>query len=151
MSHPKYSDINDKVMADPKFFTDVEKQFNPNQARFYKQSIEHLKKLKKPINENLRQIRINTYYYKRYKSENYILYFIMFILIFLIVLALIKQKYSYLDDLAYSVIVGSILALSLLYIVYSIYLLMMKDDSNYDEDDFMFNTTTEEKPDIIKR
>lgn len=75
----------------------------------------------------------------------------MFILIFLIVLALIKQKYSYLDDLAYSVIVGSILALSLLYIVYSIYLLMMKDDSNYDEDDFMFNTTTEEKPDIIKR
>jgi hypothetical protein len=150
MRYPKYSDINNNVMNDPKFFTDVDKQYNPKQSEFYGQVNKQLIKIKKPINENLRQIQINTYYYKRYKSENYILYFIMFILTFLIIIALIKQKYAYLDDLAYSVIVGTILALSLLYISYSTYLIIMKDDSNYDEDNFMFNTSIEDIP-IIKK
>ncbi len=93
----------------------------------------------KHLNEHLKQVQVNTYYYKRYKSENRLLYFIMFICFIIISIALIKRKMPFFDDLSYSIIVGIILGLSLLYIGYNIYLLMHKDNINYDEDDYKFN------------
>ena len=99
----------------------------------------------KHLSEDLKQVQVNTYYYKRYKSENYILYFIMFMCFIIISIALIKKKMPSFDDLSYSIIVGTIMGLSLLYIVYCVYLLIHKDPVNYDEHDYRFdsNSTTD--------
>jgi amino acid permease len=96
----------------------------------------------KHFNEDLKQVQVNTYYYKRYKSENHILYFIMFMCFIIISIALIKKKMPYFDDLSYSIIVGTIMGLSLLYIVYCIYILIHKDAVNYDEHDYKFDSKT---------
>lgn len=93
------------------------------------------------LNEDLKKVQVNTYYYKRYKSENQILYFIMFTSFVIILIALIKKKLTYFDDLSYSIIVAIIMILSLSYILYSIYLLTYKDELNYDEDNYPNNST----------
>lgn len=92
------------------------------------------------LNEDLKKVQVNTYYYKRYKSENQILYFIMFVCFIIISIALIKKKLRSFDDLSYSIIVGIIIALSLFYIAYSIYLLTYKDEVNYDEDNYPYTS-----------
>jgi hypothetical protein len=92
------------------------------------------------LNEDLKKVQVNTYYYKRYKSENQILYFIMFICFIIISIALIKKKITSFDDLSYSIIVGIIITLSLFYISYSIYLLIYKDEVNYDEDNYPYTS-----------
>lgn len=92
------------------------------------------------LNEDLKKVQVNTYYYKRYKSENQILYFIMIMCFIIISIALIKKKITSFDDLSYSIIVGIILALSLFYISYSIYLLTYKDEVNYDEDNYPYTS-----------
>lgn len=94
----------------------------------------------KHLSEDLKQVQVNTYYYKRYKSENRILYFIMFMCFIIISIALIKKKMPFFDDLSYSIIIGTIMGLSLLYIVYYIYLLIHKDSLNYDEHDYKFTS-----------
>jgi heme/copper-type cytochrome/quinol oxidase subunit 4 len=137
-----YLDISN-VITDSIFGTPNDSQYNPNQYKFYTQVNSSLNGLTTPLNEDLRQLQINTYYYKRYKSENNLLNFIMVVFIIIIIIALIKKQTPFFDDLSYSIIVGTILGIALLYIVYSIYLLMHKDDYNYDEDDYadyMFNT-----------
>jgi len=92
------------------------------------------------LNEDLKKVQVNTYYYKRYKSENQILYFIMIICFIIISIALIKKKLTSFDDLSYSIIIGIIIALSLFYISYSIYLLTYKDEVNYDEDNYPYTS-----------
>lgn len=109
---------------------------NMNQLIFYDQVNDDLTSRK---NDNLRQVQINTYYYKQYKSENQLLYFIMIVCIIIIIIAVIKKKIPFFDDLAYSVIIGIILSLSFLYIIYYIRKLIYKDDHNYDEDEYLFN------------
>lgn len=94
----------------------------------------------KHLSEDLKQVQVNTYYYKRYKSENRILYFIMFMCFIIISIALIKKKMPFFDDLSYSIIIGTIMGLSLLYIVYCIYTLIQKDSVNYDEYDYKFTS-----------
>jgi hypothetical protein len=112
-----------------------------SEINLYNELTDSVKKLNKPINEQLRQVQINTYYYKRHKSENQILYFIMIVFVIIIFIAVIKKSFPFFDDYAYSIIVGTIFAFSILYVVYSIYLLMYKDDHNYDEDNYKFNST----------
>lgn len=90
------------------------------------------------LTEDLKKVQVNTYYYKRYKSENQILYFIMFICFIIISIALIKKKVTSFDDLSYSIIVGIIIVVSLFYISHSIYLLTYKDELNYDEDNYPY-------------
>jgi amino acid permease len=121
---------------DPLFASPDDSVFNPNQARFYNEMNNSLKTFSKPINEDLKQIQVNTYYYKRYKSENQILYFTIVILFIIIVLSLIRKKFPYLDETTYSIIVGIILAFSLMYIMYCIWKLLYKDKLNYDENDY---------------
>lgn len=118
---------------DPLFISDNDSVFNPNQAQFYKEINASLKTLNKPINDELKQIQVNTYYYKRYKSENTILYVTIAVLFLVIILSLIRKNYPYFDDNSYSIIVGAILAILLIYIVLSIKTLFYKDELNYDE------------------
>ena len=110
---------------------------NPNQIKFYSQVNDNLTSKQ---NDNLRQVQINTYYYKRYKSENQLLYFIMIVCVIIIIIALIKQRLPFLDDFAYSIIIGIILSISFIYILSSLWRLLYKDNHNYDEDQYLFNT-----------
>jgi amino acid permease len=131
MSYLGISEIN--LSFDPLFISDVDSVYNPKQAQFYNETSDSLKKLTKPVNEQLKKIHVNTYYYKRYKSENNILYVVIAILILIIILSMIRKKYPIFDDTSYSIIVGIILAILLIYIVYSIWKLFYKDELNYDE------------------
>ncbi len=121
---------------DPLFISPVDSVFNPKQAQFYNEMNTSLKGLSKPVNEQLKQIQVNTYYYKRYKSENNILYVVICILILIIVISIIRNKYPFFDDVSYSIIVGIILVGLLIYIVSSIWKLFYKDKLNYDETDY---------------
>ena len=94
----------------------------------------------KHLNEDLKKVQVNTYYYKRYKSENQILYFVMVTCFIIILIAFIKKKLAYFDDLSYSIIIAIIMTLSLSYILYSIYLLTYKDEVNYDEDNYQYTS-----------
>jgi hypothetical protein len=67
----------------------------------------------------------------------------MFVCFIIISIALIKKKVSSFDDLSYSIIVAIIMVLSLFYISYSIYLLTYKDELNYDEDNYPFETRSD--------
>ena len=64
----------------------------------------------------------------------------MVVLLFVIIITLIKKYYPFLDDLAYSIIIGSILGLAIIYIVYSLWIIMNKDSSNYDENEYSYTT-----------
>ena len=121
---------------DPLFKSDVDSVFNPKQAQFYNEMNTALKDLSKPVNEQLKQIQVNTYYYKRYKSENNILYVVIGILFLIILISLIRKNYPFFDDVSYSIIVGIILVGLLIYIVSSIWKLFYKDQLNYDEIDY---------------
>jgi len=110
---------------------------NPNPIKFYNQVNDNLISKK---NDHLRQVQINTYYYKRYKSENQLLYFIMIVCVIIIVISLIKQRVPFFDDFAYSIIIGIILSISFIYILLSLWRIIYKDNYNYDEDDYLFNT-----------
>jgi hypothetical protein len=103
------------------------------QSIFYNQVQSNLDSLKIPINDDLKQIQVNTYYYKKYKSENHILYFINIILVIIIIISIIKKRFPFLDDLSYSIIIGIILGFSLLYIIYLLWNIINKDHQNYDE------------------
>ena len=72
----------------------------------------------------------------------------MIVLVLLIIIALLHKNYPFLDDMAYLVIVGIIISISLIYIIYSIWGLMHKDKYNYDEDDYIFNNKTDTGIDI---
>uniref|UniRef100_A0A6C0D1K9 Uncharacterized protein n=1 Tax=viral metagenome TaxID=1070528 RepID=A0A6C0D1K9_9ZZZZ len=134
-----YTDVS-FVTTDASFGTPSDMTFNANQYTFYKSVEKNLNALSQTSNENVKQIQINTYYYKRYKAENQLLYFIMIVLLFVIIITLIKKNYPFLDDLAYSIIIGSILGLSIIYIVYSLWIIMNKDSSNYDENEYSYST-----------
>ena len=125
------------VETDASFSTPTDLSFNPNQYTFYKKIEKNLTSLNEPINENVKQIQINTYYYKRYKSENQLLYFINIVLVFVIIISFIKRKFPFIDNYAYSIIIGTILALSILYIVYNLWIILGKDDKNYDEHNYI--------------
>jgi len=148
-----YTDIS-FVITDASFASPSDMTFNSKQHSFYKKVEKNLTALSKTSNEYVKQIRINTYYYKRYKAENQLLYFIMVVLLFVIIISLIKKKYPFLDDLAYSIIIGSILGLSIIYIVRSLWIIMNIDSSNYDENNYSSyidsdNTTDSDREDTL--
>jgi len=86
-------------------------------------------------------IKWNIYYYKRYKAENYLLYFIMIICVLIIILTIIKNLNPFFDDMAYSAIIGTILGLSVIYISYLLWNMMFRDNQNFDEYNYLFNTS----------
>jgi hypothetical protein len=87
-----------------------------------------------PYDEMVKQIRWNTYYYKKYSQQSRILFFIIFICI--IMLTLSKLRSAYFDEKAYSVIIGIILGIAFIYTFYGLWDIFIKDDKNFDEYDF---------------
>jgi amino acid permease len=117
-------------------------KFNEKQYKFYNEVQNNLNDLNNNLDDDLKQIQINTYYYKKYKAENYLLYFINITIIIVIIIRIIKSFVPFLDNYSYSVIVGFILGVSLIYVIYLLWIMMNKDDQNYDEDDYKFNSSS---------
>jgi hypothetical protein len=132
-----YVDISDNLPIDPNF--KVSNIDNTKQIGFYSY-IDNI--LKTPTYTNvLTSIKWNTYYYKKYRAENKLLYFIIGICILIIILNILKKSFSYFDDISYSVFIGIILAYSFIHILYILWTITYKDDLNFDENDYMFNNT----------
>jgi lipopolysaccharide export LptBFGC system permease protein LptF len=89
---------------------------------------------KTPYNEIINKIKWNTYYYKKYRHQTRMLFFIIFICILMIVLS--KLRSPYFDEKAYSLVVGIILGISFIYAFHGLWDLLIKDDKNFDEYDY---------------
>jgi len=111
--------------------------YSANQIQFYNN-------INKEINSNvdyksqLIQIKWNTFFYKKYKAENDLLYFIIKLCIVIIILSLIHKRLPFFDDNAYSVIIGIIIAYGIIYIFYGIWNIMYKDNTNFDENEYLY-------------
>ena len=91
---------------------------------------------KTPYNKVINQIRWNTYYYKKYRQQTKLLIFIIFICILMIILTKLRERFSYFDEKAYTMIIGTILAFGFIYLIYGLWDLYIKDDKNFDEYDY---------------
>ena len=87
-------------------------------------------------NEDVLIARWNTYYYKKYQSQNNLLLFIIGVCVVIIVLKLINRNVPYFDRTSYLTILGIILALSIVVIFYKLVNIYYKDDRNFDEVDY---------------
>lgn len=87
-------------------------------------------------NENIKAARWNTYYYKKYKAQNRILIFIIVICVLIFILTHVKKIYPYFDKPSYLIIVGAILAISILILIYLYIDIFRRDNMNFDEFDY---------------
>jgi len=87
-------------------------------------------------NENIKVTRWNTYYYKKYKAHNNILIFIISVCVLIFILTFFNKTTVYFDTPAYMIIVGFILAVSLLIVFYLYYDIFRRDNMNFDELDY---------------
>ena len=111
--------------------------YDPNIIQSYFDSLlGDMKNITKQQDENIEVTRWNTYYYKKYKIQNKVLLFIIFTCLVIIIITLIKNSFPYLDEMAYSVIIGIIVGLGFVYLSYAIWGIYMKDDMNFDEIDY---------------
>ncbi len=78
----------------------------------------------------------NNYYIDKYSSQRKLLYVINIFCIIIICLALIKQRFSFLDELAYSFILGFILAVMFIYILYQLWDIFLRNNFIYNKYDF---------------
>lgn len=94
----------------------------------------HFKEEKTPHEEVVNQIRWNTYYYKKYRQQTHLLFFIICICVLMIVLS--KLRSAYFDEKAYSLVIGIILGVTFIYMLYGLWDILLKDDKNFDEYDY---------------
>jgi len=87
-------------------------------------------------NEDVLAARWNTYYYKKYQSQNNLLLFIIGVCVVIIVLKLIHRNVPYFDKTSYLTILGIIIALSIVIIFFKLLNIFSKDDRNFDETDY---------------
>jgi hypothetical protein len=87
-------------------------------------------------NENVRLARWNTYYYKKYKAQNRILVYIILVCITIFTLTLLHKTFSFFDRSSYLIIVGTIIAIAIMYVTLSIYYIYIRDNMNFDEIDY---------------
>ena len=90
--------------------------------------------------------RWNTYYYKKYKSQNNILLFIIGVCVLIIMLKLIHKGYPFFDDRSYLIMVGIIIGLSILIVSYLLFIIYYKDNSNFDEIDYGYYNNNKINP-----
>jgi amino acid permease len=96
-------------------------------------------------NQDILAARWNTYYYKKYKSQNNILLFIIGICALIIILKLIHKSYPFFDNKSYTVLVGIILGITVIIVGYLLWNILYKDSSNFDEFDYSYYDN-KEKP-----
>ena len=94
------------------------------------------KEEREPYDEIVNKIRWNTYYYKKYRQQTKMLFFIIFICIVMITLSKLRSLYPYFDEKAYSLIIGIILGLAFIRIFLELWDLLIRDNKNFDEYDY---------------
>ena len=86
-----------------------------------------------------KQIEIYNYYYNKNKTQQNILYYLFIICIIVIILTYINLHFNFfLNDSIYSIIVGLIFSLYVIYFIYSFYDIVIRDDINFNEYNFMW-------------
>ena len=96
----------------------------------------HFNEEKTPHEEVVNKIRWNTYYYKKYRQQTRLLFFIIFICVLMIVLSKLRSRFPYFDEKSYSFVIGIILGVTFIYMIYGLWDLLLKDDKNFDEYDY---------------
>ena len=94
------------------------------------------KEEREPYDEIVNKIRWNTYYYKKYRQQTKMLFFIIFICILMIALSKLHSRYPYFDEKAYSLVIGIILGLAFIRVFLEIWDLYIRDNKNFDEYDY---------------
>ena len=78
----------------------------------------------------------NVNIYKKTKMINKIFYIIIIVCIIVILLTFINKTFNYFDDIAYLVICGALVGLSIVYIGYILWDLYFRSELNFDEYDY---------------
>ena len=78
----------------------------------------------------------NVNVYKKTKMINKIFYIIIIVCIIVILLTFINKTINYFDDIAYLVICGALVGLSIVYIGYILWDLYFRSELNFDEYDY---------------
>ena len=78
----------------------------------------------------------NVNIYKKTKMINKIFYIIIIVCIIVILLTFINKTFNYFDDIAYLVICGALVGLSIVYIGYILWDLYFRSEINFDEYDY---------------
>ena len=86
------------------------------------------------IKNNIRNIQINTFYQKKYQSQINILKFIILVCIVIISLSFIKKR-GLISERMYLLIIGIIIAASIIRICYMIYDIIIRDKNIFEEID----------------
>lgn len=86
-----------------------------------------------------KQIEIYNYYYQKNKTQQNILYYLFIVCVIVIILTYINIHFNvFLTDTIYSIIVGIIGSLYIIYFIYSFYDILIRDNTNFNEYDFMW-------------
>ena len=112
---------------------------NNNLKKYYDLLYDNVYNIANKPNEDIDVVKWNTYYYKKYKSQNNILLFIIFVCIFIILLKLLHRHNSYFDETAYSTVLGITIALSIIVVSYMLLEIYYKDELNFDETNYSYN------------
>ena len=104
-----------------------------------------LEAIQQQRNNNLRLVEINTYYGQRYNDQSSMMKWIILICIPVILLALLN-KYGILPTRIYAVLLGIILALSIIFLSWKFIYLISHDNMNYQE--YTWNVNTDKYPPI---
>ena len=115
----------------------VEKELNEAKKR--------LEAIQQQRNNNLRLVEINTYYGQRYNDQASMMKWIILVCIPVILLALLN-KYGILPTRFYTVLLGVILALSMIFLSWKFIYLISHDNMNYQE--YTWNVNTGNYPTI---
>ena len=86
------------------------------------------------IKNNIRNIQINTFYQKKYQSQINILKFIILVCIVIISLSFIKKR-ELISEIMYLLIIGIIIAVSIIIICYMLYDIIIRDKNIFEEID----------------
>lgn len=129
------------ILSDQKATIDVmENELNRLKSQMVNMDQKNLNKL--------RMIQINTYYSKRYENHTKVLKTVLlFVLLFSLVYFL-KNK-GLLPDFLFTILLYILVALCVYFVGKGLLDMWMRDNMNYDEYDWMFNTNSAPKPSTV--
>lgn len=87
-----------------------------------------------------RETEIYLYYYKRNKAQYKILYLLFLVIIIILLLTIINNKFNFiLNNSIYIILIGFIISCYIIFFVYQMYDLYIRNNYNYDEYDYYHN------------
>lgn len=85
-------------------------------------------------NESKKKMLINYFYYKKNKALNQILYYLVVVVIIIFVLTYFNKYFKFLFyDTLYVITCGILISIYFIYLIYKLYDILARDDSNIDE------------------